>query len=271
MSGKDRVFDDDEERTGHASEKPGDHEGRQLVQSHVDADRGGPDGIVPDPLDHLAEGGPDDPVHREDAQRRHGEGEVVGAFRRGDRVGKRNPVDPVVAAGEGVPAVDDGPDEGSEGDLEHPEVEFRQADADQAHRQAQGRGGERSDEERDRGGHPAPRQRQGRPVGADPVEDGVTELVEAGVADGEVEARREQGGEQDDRRDVGVKPGEELRQGQKRCQQEEQEERRGRSPHRPVTTSTSGALVAGRRGRRRRRDRETRSRTAARRGFRGIA
>jgi len=92
--------------------KTRDHERHQLVRLHVDADGRRPDGIVPDALQGLAEGGSDDPVHREKTERRNGQGVIVGAVRGGDPVRERDAVDAVVAAGEGIPSVDRRPDEG---------------------------------------------------------------------------------------------------------------------------------------------------------------
>src|SRR5512139_3448561 len=144
---EDRVVDHDEEGARHPSEEAGDPDGRELVQPHVDADRRRPDRVVPDPLQRHAEGGRRDAAHRGEAEDGHGQGEIVRAARRPDRVGKGDAVDAVVSPREGVPAVDRRPDEGPEGDLEHAEIELGEAHADGADGQAEKGRGQRADDE----------------------------------------------------------------------------------------------------------------------------
>src|SRR5512139_2992705 len=98
---EDRVVDHDEEGARHPSEEAGDPDGRELVQPHVDADRRRADRIVPDSLQRHAEGGRGDAVHRDEAEDGHGQREIVRPDGGPQRVGKRDPVDPVVPTGEG--------------------------------------------------------------------------------------------------------------------------------------------------------------------------
>src|SRR5512134_3448202 len=203
---EDGAVDHDEEGARHAAEEPGDHDGGQLVPPHIDPDRRRPHGVVPDSLQRLAERGRGDPVHRREAKHGDGQREVVRARGRPERVGERDAVDAVVPPREGVPAVDGHPDQRPEGDLEHAEVQLREAHADGADDEACEGGGQRPGDEGEGGGQRGPRKQKRRAVGSDAVEDRVVELVDAAVSDGEVQARREQAGKQDDRGDVGVEP-----------------------------------------------------------------
>ena len=111
---------------------------------------------------------------------------IIGGLTGRYEVGNRDAVHAVIASREGVPPVDDGPDERAQGYLEHAEVELGQADADKAHDEAEHGSDERPDDEAEPRRKARSHHDEGRPVCTDAVEDRMVKLVESAVAEGQI-------------------------------------------------------------------------------------
>ena len=100
--------------------------------------------IVPNGLECGPERGFEYQIHDEQAGGQQDQAEVIGTCGRRDEGGKGDPVDPIVPPREAVPSEDNGPDQRSQGDLEHAKVKPGESNAEDA------------DEETDKGGSKRP-------------------------------------------------------------------------------------------------------------------
>ncbi len=213
--GEDAAVEDAEQRAGDAGEAAGDHEGGELVAAHVEADRGGALRIFPDRLQHEAERRIDDPLHRRQRQQDDDEGrnvELIGDAQIAEQRNRRHPAEigighvgkPLVAAGDVVPFEADRPDDLREGERQHREIDLGETHAEEAEHQRAERGAERRGRQRDRERHRIGLHQDAADIGADAEIGDVTERDEAGGAEQQVQAHREQRADRDLCREKGV-------------------------------------------------------------------
>ena len=122
---------------------------------------------------------------------------------------------PLVAAGDVVPFEADRPDDLREGERQHGEIDLGETHAEEAEHQCAKRRAERRGRQRDRERHRIGLHQDAADVGADAEIGDVTERDEAGGAEQQVEAHREQRADRDLRREEGVVARADPRDGQR--------------------------------------------------------
>jgi len=209
--GKDGFFQDDEQDPGNPGEEGADDDGPELVAADIDSHSLAPLRVVPDGLERAPERRFQDQIEEDQRDHQDDQNKVIGLVQGGEKRRHGDPVDAVVAPGEFVPPVNNGPDEGPQRDLEHAEVEPRQPDAEPADDQAGQRGEDGRGHKPDPQGEGGLGQQESDRVSPHPVKDGVVELIHPAIAHQEIQAHGQEGSDVDEAEDINEKPGDQGR------------------------------------------------------------
>src|SRR6266581_993966 len=201
--GEDAAVEDAGEAAREPGERPRQHEGGQLVAPHVYADELGALGVLSDRREHAPEGRADHAPEDPEAARHQHHRQQIEVIARAEAAQQRQRAHPrqvgigdlghpLLAAGDFVPLEADRPDDLREGQREHREVDAREAHAEEAEDEREGAGQHAGRGKGEEKRHAGLLHEDAGGVGADAEVGGVAEGDEAGVADQEIEADREE-------------------------------------------------------------------------------